>query len=105
MKVSYQLAVLPFLPRESSRVTRACGVSAVDSLLGQVSVPFDLVKKHPKGQQTFALQTKDGAVGSLTTEVRTATLSHTKSDVNLRCVSMTLGVALNLNLVFQTYQS
>lgn len=37
-------------------------------LLGQVSVPFDLVKKHPKGQQTFALQTKDGAVGSLTTE-------------------------------------
>lgn len=39
-----------------------------DSLLGQVSVPFDLVKKHPKGQQTFALKTKDGAVGSLTTE-------------------------------------
>lgn len=37
-------------------------------LLGQVSVPFDLVKKHPKGQQTFALMTKDGVTGSLTTE-------------------------------------
>ncbi|XP_056140801.1 C2 domain-containing protein 2 isoform X2 [Lampris incognitus] len=39
-----------------------------NSLLGQVSVPFDLVKKQPKGQQTFALMTKDLAVGSLTTE-------------------------------------
>ncbi|KAM8742064.1 C2 domain-containing protein 2 isoform 1-T1 [Acanthopagrus schlegelii] len=37
-------------------------------LLGQVSVPFDLVKKHPKGQQTFALMTKDKVTGSLTTE-------------------------------------
>lgn len=45
-----------------------------DSLLGQVSVPFDLVKKQPKGQQTFALMTKDGVTGSLTTEVRP---SHT----------------------------
>ena len=41
-----------------------------DCLLGQVSVPFDLVKKHPKGQQTFALMTKDKVTGSLTTEVR-----------------------------------
>ncbi|AWP00477.1 putative C2 domain-containing protein 2 [Scophthalmus maximus] len=39
-----------------------------NSLLGQVSVPFDLVKKHPKGQQTFALMTKDTSTGSLTTE-------------------------------------
>lgn len=38
------------------------------SLLGQVSVPFDLVKKEPKGQQTFALMTKDVVTGSLTTE-------------------------------------
>ncbi|KAM9384502.1 C2 domain-containing protein 2 [Pholidichthys leucotaenia] len=38
------------------------------SLLGQVLVPFDLVKKHPKGQQTFALTMKDVATGSLTTE-------------------------------------
>nr|XP_046267272.1 C2 domain-containing protein 2 [Scatophagus argus] len=38
------------------------------SLLGQVSVPFDLVKKQPKGQQTFALMTKDGVTGSLTTD-------------------------------------
>ncbi|XP_029923970.1 C2 domain-containing protein 2 isoform X2 [Myripristis murdjan] len=38
------------------------------SLLGQVSVPFDLVKKQPKGQQTFALMTKDLVTGSLTTE-------------------------------------
>ncbi|XP_073336036.1 C2 domain-containing protein 2 [Pagrus major] len=37
-------------------------------LLGQVSVPFDLVKKQPKGQQTFALMTKDKVTGSLTTE-------------------------------------
>ncbi|XP_068188097.1 C2 domain-containing protein 2 isoform X2 [Antennarius striatus] len=39
-----------------------------NSLLGQVSVPFDLVKKQPKGQQTFALMTKDGVTGSLTTD-------------------------------------
>lgn len=38
------------------------------SLLGQVSVPFDLVKKQPKGQQTLALMTKDVVTGSLTTE-------------------------------------
>ncbi|XP_040908048.1 C2 domain-containing protein 2 [Toxotes jaculatrix] len=38
------------------------------SLLGQVSVPFDLVKKQPKGQQTFALMTKDTVTGSLTTD-------------------------------------
>lgn len=38
------------------------------SLLGQVLVPFDLVKKQPKGQQTFALMTKDVVTGSLTTE-------------------------------------
>ncbi|XP_072230839.1 C2 domain-containing protein 2 [Leuresthes tenuis] len=38
------------------------------SLLGQVSVPFDLVKKEPKGQQTFALMTKDMVTGSLTTD-------------------------------------
>uniref|UniRef100_A0A3Q0R4E8 C2 calcium dependent domain containing 2 n=1 Tax=Amphilophus citrinellus TaxID=61819 RepID=A0A3Q0R4E8_AMPCI len=39
-----------------------------DSLLGQVLVPVDLVKKHPKGQQTFALKTKDVVTGSLTTD-------------------------------------
>ncbi|KAM4727229.1 C2 domain-containing protein 2 isoform 2-T2 [Anableps anableps] len=38
------------------------------SLLGKVYVPFDLVKKQPKGQQTFALKTKDSVTGSLTTE-------------------------------------
>ncbi|XP_076130332.1 C2 domain-containing protein 2 isoform X1 [Alosa pseudoharengus] len=38
------------------------------SLVGQVSVPFDLVKKQPKGQQTFALMTKDVVIGTLTTE-------------------------------------
>lgn len=37
-------------------------------LLGRVSVPFDLVKKQPKGQQTLALMTKDVVTGSLTTE-------------------------------------
>ncbi|XP_068577312.1 C2 domain-containing protein 2 [Cebidichthys violaceus] len=39
-----------------------------NSSLGQVSVPFDLVKKQPKGQQTFALMTKDVVTGSLTTD-------------------------------------
>ncbi|XP_026229235.1 C2 domain-containing protein 2 [Anabas testudineus] len=39
-----------------------------NSLLGEMSVPFDLVKKQPKGQQTFALMTKDTVTGSLTTE-------------------------------------
>ncbi|KAM3600694.1 uncharacterized protein V6R79_000840 [Siganus canaliculatus] len=39
-----------------------------NSVLGQVSVPFDLVKKQPKGQQTFALMTKEEVTGSLTTE-------------------------------------
>nr|XP_057943240.1 C2 domain-containing protein 2 isoform X2 [Doryrhamphus excisus] len=39
-----------------------------DSLLGEVSVPFDLVKKQPKGQQTFSLITKDVTTGSLTTD-------------------------------------
>ncbi|XP_061904414.1 C2 domain-containing protein 2 isoform X1 [Entelurus aequoreus] len=39
-----------------------------DSLLGQVSVHFDLVKKQPKGQQTFSLMTKDVKTGSLTTD-------------------------------------
>lgn len=39
------------------------------SLLGKVSVPFDLVKKHPKGEQTFALKAEDTVTGSLTTEV------------------------------------
>ncbi|XP_017286602.1 C2 domain-containing protein 2 isoform X2 [Kryptolebias marmoratus] len=38
------------------------------SLLGQVCVPLDLVKKQPKGQQTFTLVTKDTVAGSLTTE-------------------------------------
>lgn len=38
------------------------------SFLGQVLVPFDLVKKHPKGERTFALMTKDVVTGSLTTE-------------------------------------
>lgn len=52
-----------------------CAISLVDSLLGQVSVPFDLVKKQPKGQQTFALLTKDRVTGSLTTEVRTSSQS------------------------------
>ncbi|XP_036793307.1 C2 domain-containing protein 2 isoform X2 [Oncorhynchus mykiss] len=40
-----------------------------NSLLGQVSLPFDLVKKQPKGQQTFTLTTKDQVTGSLTAEL------------------------------------
>ncbi|XP_051903794.1 C2 domain-containing protein 2 isoform X1 [Hippocampus zosterae] len=39
-----------------------------ESLLGQVSVPFDLVRKQPKGKQTFSLMTKDVVTGSLTTD-------------------------------------
>ncbi|XP_053703114.1 C2 domain-containing protein 2 isoform X1 [Synchiropus splendidus] len=37
-------------------------------VVGQVSVPFDLVKKEPKGLQTLTLKTKDVVAGSLTTE-------------------------------------
>lgn len=64
-------AVIAALSCDSLSERAVCVFFPVDSLLGQVSVAFDLVKKHPKGQQTFALKTKDGAVGSLTTEVRT----------------------------------
>uniref|UniRef100_A0A4W5NHA9 C2 calcium dependent domain containing 2 n=1 Tax=Hucho hucho TaxID=62062 RepID=A0A4W5NHA9_9TELE len=39
-----------------------------NSLMGRVSVPFDLVKKRPKGQQTFALMSEDHMTGSLTAE-------------------------------------
>ncbi|XP_036450857.1 C2 domain-containing protein 2 isoform X2 [Colossoma macropomum] len=43
--------------------------SALEScLLGQVCVPFDLVKRHPRGQQTFALMDADRVTGSLTSE-------------------------------------
>ncbi|XP_076875607.1 C2 domain-containing protein 2 isoform X2 [Brachyhypopomus gauderio] len=38
------------------------------SLLGQVCVPIDLVKKHPRGQQTFDLTSADRVTGSLTAE-------------------------------------
>ncbi|XP_066555637.1 C2 domain-containing protein 2 [Amia ocellicauda] len=38
------------------------------SLLGRVSVPFDLFKKHPNGQQVFALKTEDQVTGSLSAE-------------------------------------
>ncbi|XP_023688863.2 C2 domain-containing protein 2 [Paramormyrops kingsleyae] len=38
------------------------------SLVGEVLVPFNLVKKHPAGLQTFALKAKDKVVGSLSTE-------------------------------------
>ncbi|XP_048872043.1 C2 domain-containing protein 2 [Brienomyrus brachyistius] len=38
------------------------------SLVGEVLVPFNLVKKHPAGLQTFALKAKDKVVGSLCTE-------------------------------------
>ncbi|KAF6740002.1 C2 domain-containing protein 2 [Oryzias melastigma] len=44
------------------------GLPQEDSSLGQASVPFDLVKKQPKGQHTFALMTKDKVTGSLTTD-------------------------------------
>ncbi|XP_051540297.1 C2 domain-containing protein 2-like isoform X2 [Myxocyprinus asiaticus] len=37
-------------------------------LLGQVSVPFDLVRKQPEGQHAFSLMTKDQVTGSLATE-------------------------------------
>ncbi|KAL4608751.1 hypothetical protein GN956_G24853 [Arapaima gigas] len=39
------------------------------SLLGEISVPFDLVKKHPKGQQTFPLMAKDHVTGSFSAEM------------------------------------
>lgn len=64
----------PFIFELSGR-SKELNIQVVDNgkplengLLGQVSVPFDLVKKHPKGQQTFSLITKDQVTGSLTTE-------------------------------------
>ncbi|XP_016338489.1 C2 domain-containing protein 2-like isoform X2 [Sinocyclocheilus anshuiensis] len=64
----------PFIFELSGR-SKELNIQVVDNgrplengLLGQVSVPFDLVKKHPKGQQTFSLMTKDQVTGSLTTE-------------------------------------
>ncbi|XP_042588766.1 C2 domain-containing protein 2-like isoform X2 [Cyprinus carpio] len=64
----------PFIFELSGR-SKELNIQVVDNgrtlengLLGQVSVPFDLVKKHPKGQQTFSLLTKDQVTGSLTTE-------------------------------------
>ncbi|XP_038154903.1 C2 domain-containing protein 2 isoform X2 [Cyprinodon tularosa] len=64
----------PFVFELNGRSKELCvqvlndGLPPEDSLLGQVCLPFDLVKKHPKGQQTFALKTKDTVTGSLTTE-------------------------------------
>ncbi|KAJ8342559.1 hypothetical protein SKAU_G00324870 [Synaphobranchus kaupii] len=49
------------------------------ALLGQVSVPFDLVKKQPKGQQSFALMNKDQVVGTLSTEFRYLEPSEVRS--------------------------
>ncbi|XP_007259484.3 C2 domain-containing protein 2 isoform X2 [Astyanax mexicanus] len=37
-------------------------------LLGQVCVPFNLVMRHPRGQQTFTLMNDDRVTGSLTSE-------------------------------------
>ncbi|XP_029107247.1 C2 domain-containing protein 2 isoform X2 [Scleropages formosus] len=39
------------------------------SFLGEVAVPFDLVKKQPKGLQIFTLMVKDHVTGSLSTEL------------------------------------
>ncbi|XP_061104510.1 C2 domain-containing protein 2 [Conger conger] len=49
------------------------------ALIGQVSVPFDLVKKQPKGQQTFALMNKDQVAGTLSTEFRYLEPSEVRS--------------------------
>ncbi|XP_062870460.1 C2 domain-containing protein 2 [Trichomycterus rosablanca] len=37
-------------------------------LLGEVCVPLDLVRRNPRGQQTFTLKNTTGETGSLTTE-------------------------------------
>uniref|UniRef100_A0A3Q4HPX4 C2 calcium dependent domain containing 2 n=1 Tax=Neolamprologus brichardi TaxID=32507 RepID=A0A3Q4HPX4_NEOBR len=58
--------VVPLAARVSVQLNQLFSVS--ESLLGQVLVPFDLVKKHPKGQRTFELITKDVVTGSLTTD-------------------------------------
>ncbi|XP_066507051.1 C2 domain-containing protein 2 isoform X2 [Hoplias malabaricus] len=42
--------------------------SAEGCLLGQVCVPFDLVKRHPRGPQTFALMSAERVIGSLSSE-------------------------------------
>lgn len=60
--------------------------SSAGFLLGQVSVTFDLVKKQPSGQQTFTLMTKDGASGSLTTEVRHPSQQWTHTYAHMRAI-------------------
>lgn len=45
---------------------------------------FDLVGKRPNGRQTFALQTKEGVSGSLSTEVRQRGHTHTHVHTHLR---------------------
>uniref|UniRef100_A0A3Q3IG64 C2 domain-containing protein n=1 Tax=Monopterus albus TaxID=43700 RepID=A0A3Q3IG64_MONAL len=54
--------------KELSIQLRNDGQTQENSLLGEVTVPFDLVKKQPEGQQTYALLTKDIVTGSLTTD-------------------------------------
>lgn len=44
------------------------GRASESCLLGQVHVPFNLVTRHPRGQQTFTLMSDDQVTGSLTLE-------------------------------------
>lgn len=75
-------------------------ISLSDSLLGEMSVPFDLVKKQPKGQQTFALMTKDTVTGSLTTEVRSSSQLTLYYDSCLCLISIFEVCALSLNIIW-----
>lgn len=99
---------MPLAARVSVQLNQLFSVS--ESLLGQVLVPFDLVKKHPKGQRTFELVTKDVVTGSLTTDVRPKKLIFYRTfpvispdfDEFLPHVScFQLHIVCNLNRVFQ----
>ncbi|KAJ8266650.1 hypothetical protein GJAV_G00133040 [Gymnothorax javanicus] len=56
--------------KELSIQVLAEGQPEQSALIGQISVPIDLVKKQPKGLQTFALMNKDQVAGTLATEFR-----------------------------------
>lgn len=67
--VYFKSSAIKLLCFDPKRICSIFFLSSSGSLLGQLCVPLDLVKKHPKGQQTFALRTKDSVAGSLTAEV------------------------------------
>lgn len=61
-------------------VVSVCVVSLLTGcVLGQVCVPFNLVKRSPRGEHTFTLMNTHQVIGSLTTEVMRVRMHTNKS--------------------------